>query len=207
MRLEEYDYEIEHKPGKEHTNADALSRLDTATEETEINTINIERKPEKEKEERNHIGEAIKKAQREEEPTASWIERIEQGPIREGKKEERKTDTETGQMYLDEQGILCRSWWLNQKGVRKDTHTQVVIPPSMTDTILYAAHDDVLAGHQGIDRTFKRLRNKYWWPRMREETETWVKQCPACQRRDNPKGKKPGLMIPIPIGAPYPGKE
>ena len=55
--------------------------------------------------------------------------------------------------------------------------------------IMYIAHDHELSGHFGIDTTYDRIKNKYYWKGMRKDIETYVKSCDSCQRRGKPIGK------------------
>ena len=55
--------------------------------------------------------------------------------------------------------------------------------------IMYIAHDHELSGHFGIDATYDRIKNKYYWKGMRKDIEAYVKSCNNCQRRGKPIGK------------------
>ena len=52
--------------------------------------------------------------------------------------------------------------------------------------IMYIAHDYELSGHFGIDATYDRIKNKYYWKGMRK---AYVNSCDNCQRRGKPIGK------------------
>ena len=51
-------------------------------------------------------------------------------------------------------------------------------------------HDFSLAGHPGSWRTFSLLARDYWWPKMKDEVEDYVKGCATCQ------STKPRTSIP-----------
>ena len=41
-------------------------------------------------------------------------------------------------------------------------------------------------GHQGFDRTYSALRNKYFRPTMYRDIHTYVKTCEVCQQTKQP---------------------
>ena len=38
----------------------------------------------------------------------------------------------------------------------------------MINDLLQAYHSDPLSGHFGVLRTYLKIKNKYWWPKMKE---------------------------------------
>ena len=42
----------------------------------------------------------------------------------------------------------------------------LVIPKNKLLKILELAHDHHLSGHMGLENTYFRLKNSYWWPRI-----------------------------------------
>ncbi|KAJ0390773.1 hypothetical protein P43SY_010459 [Pythium insidiosum] len=65
--------------------------------------------------------------------------------------------------------------------------------------MLHAAHDDYQGGHQGVARTFDRLRREFYWHNMYRDVERYVKECVDCStakgRPGNP-GPSPGNLMP-----------
>src|SRR5271163_3907070 len=57
--------------------------------------------------------------------------------------------------------------------------------------ILEASHDHQLAGHMGVDNTFQRLSEKYYWATMYEDIRTHVRTCDTYQRRRKEKETEP----------------
>lgn len=47
--------------------------------------------------------------------------------------------------------------------------------------IMKIFHDDFIGGHRGIQSTFYRINERFWWPKMFQEIETYVKVCESCQ--------------------------
>ncbi len=56
----------------------------------------------------------------------------------------------------------------------------------MTEDVLYLNHKVPMAGHQGIERTTKRLKAKYYWHRMTGDIENYVAGCAECSQWKKP---------------------
>ena len=67
-----------------------------------------------------------------------------------------------------------------------------VVPPRHRDTVLQRAHDELF--HHGVDRTYLTLRQRVFWPGMRESVENYISRCARCQ------ASKPGQTPPQPPG-------
>ncbi|KAJ0390947.1 hypothetical protein P43SY_011274 [Pythium insidiosum] len=67
----------------------------------------------------------------------------------------------------------------------------------MRRDVLHASHEDYQGGHQGITRTYDRVRGEYYWPRMFRDVEEHVRECVDCAtakgRPPNP-GPSPGNL-------------
>ena len=88
---------------------------------------------------------------------------------------------------LTKDGILCRKG--ETKGsARKSLRLQWVIPPSLREDILRAYHNEVIAGHLGINMTYFRIAEHFWWPKLRATIQHHVKSCIDCQAgKDYPR--------------------
>jgi hypothetical protein len=42
-------------------------------------------------------------------------------------------------------------------------------------------HDILLTGHQGVERTYNRVKNSYSWTGMKQQIKYYIKSCPTCQ--------------------------
>ena len=57
-------------------------------------------------------------------------------------------------------------------------------PPVDTHlTILRECHDSLFGGHRGVEKTYKRIRERYSWPNMRREIENYIAKCEICQEQ------------------------
>ncbi|GBC33666.2 putative integrase core domain protein [Rhizophagus irregularis DAOM 181602=DAOM 197198] len=71
----------------------------------------------------------------------------------------------------------------------KDGKRLKIIRRHEFEGLMYIAHDHELAGHFGIDATYNRIKDRYYWKGMRKDVEAYVKSCNSCQRRGKPMGK------------------
>ena len=53
--------------------------------------------------------------------------------------------------------------------------------PQECEQILATHHNNPLAGHPGIRKTFDLVQREYHWPDMQKDVERYVKGCEVCQ--------------------------
>ncbi|VFQ80355.1 unnamed protein product [Cuscuta campestris] len=70
---------------------------------------------------------------------------------------------------------------------------------SLRNQILHEFHGTLVSGHQGVDRTFRRIADVFYWPGLRREVRAFVASCPACQATKYSTRKPAGLLQPLPI--------
>ena len=67
---------------------------------------------------------------------------------------------------------------------------QLFLPEKHRENVLKALHDD--HGHLGAERTFKLVRDRFYWPCMRSEVESYCHSCLRCiQRKTLPSRTAP----------------
>lgn len=71
-----------------------------------------------------------------------------------------------------------------------------LVPKVCVWQIIRLNHDDV--GHFAVDKTLERVKNNYWFPRMKKVITKYIKNCLNCIYYKNLHGKKPGVLFPIP---------
>ena len=214
--LGEYDLDIQHRPGKAHGNADALSRRPCGDckhclrheqrEQTEISTdcpakvcgvfaIQDEEIPWL----TSYSTEDMKKWQSTDKALSKVVKWQEQG-----QKPEWRDVKHEGQ-FVRIYWSMWKSLHLN-KGVlyRKDPNTgqsQLVVPLKMKHQILKQVHNHRLGGHFGIKKTLYNIRVRFWWPGLRADVSRWCRTCSACQRRNPRTGARMSLQQDL-VGSP-----
>ncbi|XP_061166034.1 uncharacterized protein LOC133174958 [Saccostrea echinata] len=78
----------------------------------------------------------------------------------------------------------------------------LVVPEELRKEVLRLCHDVPAAGHQGIDRTKARLRDRFFWYGMMREAEQFVSTCGPCSRNKHPQRHARAEMIKYHAGAP-----
>ena len=59
----------------------------------------------------------------------------------------------------------------------------------MTQEILPACHSSPTAGHLGVAKTSEKIKQRFYWPGLQEDTKLFVSRCPECQKRSVPPKK------------------
>ena len=86
--------------------------------------------------------------------------------------------------FVLREGILCRmSSEVPQAHIDMiPGDMQIVVPTQLRNHILKMAHDIQISGHEGMDRTLKRITAHFFWPGIVAETRKFVSSCPICQK-------------------------
>lgn len=73
------------------------------------------------------------------------------------------------------------------------------VPETRITSILQGCHDCPTAGHLGRDKTRAKIYERYFWPTIKRDTAEYVMSCHKCQIRKS--GNRPpfGLYQPLPI--------
>ena len=58
-------------------------------------------------------------------------------------------------------------------------------------------HDSRIAGHWGQDKTLELMTRNWYWPKMDETVNDYVRSCDACQRNKSRRHKRFGLLQPL----------
>ena len=98
---------------------------------------------------------------------------------------------------LDREGVLRYVGGRVRGGERPVA--RLAVPATFRADVLHQHHADVQGGHQGITRTFERLRAEYYWPGMYRDVEAYVQECVDCvTSKGEPAGHgpSPGNVAP-----------
>lgn len=103
--------------------------------------------------------------------------------VRVGKEMTCKNSNDRYEFAMHE-GLLYRIF---RPAVEREVH-QLVLPQGLRDVVLRMAHDGILAGHQGAEKTTHRVLEEFYWPGLQADVKRFVRSCDQCQRT-TPKGK------------------
>ena len=77
-----------------------------------------------------------------------------------------------------------------------------VLPESLRKKALQQNHDDVSAGHLGVEKTLCRLQNEAYWDYMRNDVRKYCYECIRCQQV-KPSAPTRAPLTNMPIGKPW----
>ena len=154
-KLQEYDFQLIHKPGSSQKKVDALSRRPDHTQGKDDNIDQTLLKGEWFRNVITQEGEFWKEVEEAEEfieeEVRGAVERQEEGWRKDGKV------------------LLWRE--------------RVYVPDSITlrEEIITKHHDSELVGHPDYTKTYELITRTYWWPRMLEDIKRYIAGCERCQ--------------------------
>ncbi|UYV75780.1 hypothetical protein LAZ67_13001327, partial [Cordylochernes scorpioides] len=183
--IQEYDFEIRHKPGEKMAHVDGMSRApvddprDTMEEIVEKNlevclTITLE--------------EQILMIQHSDPELRDLIQIFRKDPCDRTVGEQNRIND-----YSYKGGRLFR---MVKNG--EEERALYVIPKSMRKSLVVKFHD--LMGHFATDRTVNKIKELYWFPSMKRYVRRHVAMCLECLFNKVPGGKQQGFLHPIKSG-------
>lgn len=181
MKIQSYDLDIGYTPGRVNVVADTLSRPvideegEPAPEPCNVCPVVVDLP---------HRGpEDIRTAQIEDPEIKGIIEDFEDS----ANPDAAMRWTDRG-FYLS-QGVLYRC---DPDGESEEP--QLVVPESLRTELMQELHDAPTAGHLGIERTLKRIKERFYFKGMRAFVTKYLKSCDECQRYKATNLKPAGLL-------------
>ena len=185
MDLQEYEFELQHRPGTQNSNTDALSRL---PQESSINTVLS-----------NEVNQSpahpaalacltmltpkkdLQQAQLEDLSIAKVIEIKTSGFPKPpyfvwAKNKHLSAFWSCWDNFFIVDGILVKS----PKNPRNVLNYAVVVPEKLVHQVMSGLHCSSFGGHLGISKTISRAKNRFYWPQMRRCIRTFVQSCRVC---------------------------
>src|SRR6185436_5270281 len=72
-----------------------------------------------------------------------------------------------------------------------------ILKENEIDSVLFMLHNHPSAGHFGIEKTYQKIKKRFYWTTMLKDIKQYIKYCDSCQRRGKKGGKS--HLYPIPI--------
>ncbi len=227
-------FEIEHRPGKDHTNADGLSRLPWSRTQIECedeytnlksytDLINVRSQDSKldigcnaiiqghgtESTFSQNMGlgplngwsrDEISRAQKEDSTLSTAIQWLQQNK-RPLKNEMQGASRKLWSLWSQyprltlQNGLLYRIWY-----DVSDTRLQLWLPDKLVPVVLFSLHS--CAGHLGQAKTVEKLRQRFHWVNLRNDTLLYIQQCKVCQESKSPSKTAKAPLINMKSGYP-----
>ncbi|GBM48620.1 Transposon Ty3-I Gag-Pol polyprotein [Araneus ventricosus] len=214
QRLQEYDFEIQHRKGTSHGNADAHSRR--LCGESFKHCSNAEKKFGIEIDTSVKVLTAtsvdpwssceIQKAQLEDPAIKTILEKKLMSADRPSWQEIAPESPATKRywalwdsLHLKD-GVLYRRW---ESDDGRSCRWQQILPKSRIPEVLRETHDSASGGHFGVMKTLSKTREQFYWDRLRADVEKWCRECHACGARKGPKTRTKGQLQRHNVGAPF----
>ena len=222
-QLQQYDFDVQHRPGAVHSNADALSRRpclyqpcnhcdrlesrdhhhgrQQGAEERDMScqsvAINLDF--------HNLTTTSLRQAQEQDEdirPVILWLERSATRP----RWEDVAPQSEITKAYWAQwnslkllDGVLYRLW----ENASGDKITkQLVIPKNLRSSVLHLLHNLPTSGHMGVAKTVGRIKERFYWVNVHKDVQNWCKNCDLCASRRGPPRKIRAPLSQYNAGSP-----
>ena len=209
-RLQSYEFEIQHRKGEQHKNADALSRRPCNDEckyciRMEGKEINNQCFQVRFQIDDTWSDEVIRDEQLKDDDI---------GPILRWMEEGKKPDWQE----ISELSPATKSYWAQWDSLRvvngslkriwesTDGSTnvlQLIIPKVKVPEVLQQMHSGVSGGHLGMNKTLDKIRQRFYWVYCKMDVEEWCKKCDTCAASKGPHAKTKGHLQQYNVGSPF----
>ncbi|GFW19896.1 hypothetical protein TNCV_3561991 [Trichonephila clavipes] len=213
QRLNEYYFDIRHRKGSSHGNADALSRrpcpencrhcsrvetkYDYAIRQITTSTATPLDPWSDEK---------VREDQMADPDIKPLIEFMESSSNKPSWQDISAYSPTTKQYWALWNSLHLRNGVLYRKFESEDGKTfrwQLVLPRSRIPEVLKELHGSPTGGHFGVMKTLHRVRERFCWGKVRADVEQSCKSCDACSARKGPKIRSRGKLHRYNVGAPF----
>ncbi|UYV64930.1 K02A2.6-like [Cordylochernes scorpioides] len=213
QRLQEYDMEIQHRKGKSHGNADALSRrpcpvnckhCSKAETQDEHNIRQLSLAEELKLDEWSL--EEMRKAQFEDadlRPVMNWLNAGTNRPAWEDVASCSPITKSYWSLWDSLEfrgGVLYRKW---ESDDGQHFEWKMILPQSRVPSVLKELHNSPSGGHFGIAKTLGKVKERFYWAGCRASVEKWVRQCTESASRKGPKTRSRAKLKTYNVGAPF----
>ena len=200
--LQELDFEVIHRRGRLHSNADALSwtpcdqygRPSTHHNEEDCEEL---------------VGATSVAAQEAYNIKHLQLEDPVLGPIIRCKQSNTSPRTQQNlerrcllqlwdQLLLKQEVLYCRLPSVTGTGFQD----KLVIPKVLRAEVLKELHDGSLGGHLGTEKTLWKLKERFYWPGHYKDVQQWCNTCGVCAMRKSPTPRTKAKLCSISVGSP-----
>ncbi|KAE9290606.1 hypothetical protein PF008_g25554 [Phytophthora fragariae] len=97
-----------------------------------------------------------------------------------------------------ESGLLYYQSRNDDSAEGRDEMMKLVVPETLREDVLHHYHASLEGGHQGIGRTYQRVRRHFDWPGIFRSVQRYVGECTDCETgkgRPTIQGESPGNIV------------
>ena len=206
-RLQEYDFETQHRAGHIHCNADTLSRRPCPTDckhcqRTERKEVQVSRTTVTDDHWRS---DAVKADQGNDDVLKLVID---------WKRHDRRPAWGEVARYSPAVKTYWAQWNslllvddLLQRHIEdpdgSNARNQIVIPRSRVPEVLREVHNGVTGGHLGVTKTLSKLRERFYWANCKDDVKDWCRKCVMCAASNGPQRRGKAPMRQYNVGSPF----
>ena len=209
-KLQNYEFQIEHRKGQLHSNADALSRRPCQLYCKHCSLAEKKQGIEVCQQMRVTIPQAwtehgVREEQMKDEdiaPIFEWMERGVKPQWQQIAKHGEITKSYWAQWdsLATQRGVLYRKWETEDG---ENFHLQLILPKTRVKEVLEEIHNGISGGHLGVNKTMEKVRQRFYWLRYKHDVEEWCRRCEVCAECKGPQRKTKGLMQLYNVGVPF----
>ncbi|MDY6929942.1 MAG: RNase H-like domain-containing protein [Pseudomonadota bacterium] len=152
ISLAAYDYDIQHRPGKEIPQADFLSRYSNFEKPDSYSFVTTALPISREE---------LRLQTRKQYPAI--LSSLSKGWTPDSRKRFAKYYIHREELSIQPDGVICRA-------------DRILIPPTLRKAVL----DDLHKGHMGAEKMKSLARQMCWWPEMDNDIRSTVRECQSC---------------------------
>ena len=183
-RLQEYTITVVHRPGNQHKNADALSRVSC----NQCGRVTHVYSP-------AHLAAQIgivSQGHSAADVHDQQLNDLSIGPVLKAKESGATPNLDEVKTWSRESRQLVQMWsslkvdnsvlWrLCIDG--RSQHLQLVLPSVLRESVLQDLHSGSMGGHVGESKMIHLVRERYYWPGWKESVKEWCRKCRTCSTR------------------------
>jgi len=213
IRIRNYTFKIHYKSGKTHTNADALSRwplpiddekvkqeqllhvADEKEPQLVINLIDlVNKEPAKIKTQIVFTADEQNKDE-----CIQWVKQLiisnmdKKPEINHFETPFRKRLYELYENLKIENDLL----YLEKENDDGSILKLLVLPNHLVNQTIEKVHSSILGGHLGMSKTYDKLKERFYAPKLKNKTIRFIKECLTCQKVKQPKQLQRAQLQPI----------
>lgn len=199
-QLASFNYKIVHRPGKQHVNADALSRLPAFTEGASAPPLGANPSTQQQvpvisvcavraqglEPSVSGLGDELVQAQQDDEEIRQLLQLKGVG---QGDLHDRPGLGQYAAVW--EQLQIQEHRLVRVPPAHSDAAgVQVVLPKSMVPAVLGTLHNTVTGGHLGVQKLQAKVKDRFYWPGWFRDVRKWCRECVDCGSRKD-QGRSP----------------
>ena len=196
-KLQEYNFEIVHRKGLRHINADAMSRL--PCHQCGLNE-------EVQQEEGSSVAVVQLSGLSAEEILNNQREDLDLKTIIEARLALLTQSLRQGNVLNRGDSCRCGTTYYYRKYIDRKhpsrVQYQLVVPPKLRSQVLKEIHEGAMGGHLGEEKTLQKLKDRFYRPGHWKSVQEWCHTCPACSQHKTPTPKNLAPLQSVTVSSP-----